>query len=330
MKIDVLKLHFKSPVHWSLGKAESYESSGDVLHSDTIKSALFAAGLQLFGDELFEIDFYSQFRVSSAFPFVGDSYFLPKPLSYHPKVSPAERKKVKRINYLRSDYFEKVLQGDLSIQTEQLVDDHTYKIWEKENTQRVAIDRITHAGVPFYLEKLFPVDPENRGLYFMISGNAKSESDLMDRLQTIANYLGDSGLGLQRSVGNGSFTAELDALELNLPESPCNAGVSLSLYRPLIDEINEVMLESGYYDFTIRGGWMASPEKAEHRSYRKRSVYMFKEGSIFMFPHNDMALVHRGEGQIDLKPDNNKLPSEINHEVWRDGTGLFLPISLKD
>ncbi len=87
------------------------------------------------------------------------------------------------------------------------------------------------------------------------------------------------------------------------------------------------MLESGFYDFMQRGGWIASPEEDEHRSIRKKSVYMFREGSVFGFQENLAALTLRGE-KVDITPDNEKLPFPLNHEIWRDGSGLFLPIKI--
>lgn len=161
-------------------------------------------------------------------------------------------------------------------------------IWISDNTQRVVIDRVNARGVPFYIEKLYAVQPEKRGLYFVVRTNDDSgKTALLNRLELVARLLGENGIGLQKGLGNGCFEVERARLELNLPASDkTNASVSLSLYRPKKDEFSESMLESGFYDFMQRGGWIASPEEDEHRSIRKKSVYMFREGSVFGFQEN--------------------------------------------
>lgn len=323
MTLDIFKLSFTSPLHLSKGKLETYESSEDVLHSDTLKSALFVTALQLYGDSVLEEDFFGQFQVSSAFPYADDAFYFPKPYSFNPSNKPEIRKDLKKIRYVRRDYFERILAGEKKLPETELIDTSDPDIWKSDNTQRVVIDRVNSQGVPFYLEKLYPVQSENRGLYFIVRAK---DAALLDRLEWVARLLGENGIGLQRGLGNGCFEVKRGRLELNLPDN-ANASVSLSLYRPIEGEINTPMLESGFYDFMQRGGWIASPEQDEHRSIRKKSVYMFKEGSVFGFQENPAALTLRGE-KVDITPDNKKLPFPLKHEIWRDGSGLFLPIRM--
>lgn len=323
MTLDIFKLSFTSPLHLSKGKLETYESTEDVLHSDTIKSALFVTALHLYGDSVLAEDFFGQFQVSSAFPYADGAYYLPKPFSFSPGGNPEMRKDLKRIRYVRRDYFERIIAGEKKLSEKELLETSDPDIWKADNTQRVVIDRVSSQGVPFYLEKLYPVQPGKRGLYFIVRAK---DNALIDRLEGIARLLGENGIGLQRGLGNGCFEVERGKLELNLPDT-ANASVCLSLYRPLRSELEKEMLEKGFYDFKQRGGWIASPEQDEHRSIRKKSVYMFKEGSVFGFRENPSGLTIRGE-KVDITPDNGKLPFPLKHEIWRDGSGLFLPIKI--
>ena len=50
-KYQIAKLQFTSPLHLSKGKT-TLDESLDVLHSDTLKSALFVCALDLFGSEI--------------------------------------------------------------------------------------------------------------------------------------------------------------------------------------------------------------------------------------------------------------------------------------
>lgn len=320
MKIHVFKLSFQSPLHLSRGKLNTYESSDDTLHSDTLKSAIFASALQLYGDELLKEDFFEQFQVSSAFPFDGADYYLPKPLSYFPACDNIIRKRLKAARYIRIGYFERLLKGE-KVKPQDVIEAGSPPIWQRDNTQRVVIDRITSRGVPFYLEKLYPVEPETRGLYFMVTA-AKNEEAVLSRLDKVIRLLGENGIGLQRNLGNGRFTATRTVIEVDLPDH-ASASIALSLYAPLPEEFDATVAEKGYYDFMQRGGWIASPASTEHLGIRKQSVYMMKEGSVFPFADNPSALVVRGQ-ILDVTPDYQSL----NHPVWRDGKGVFLPIKI--
>lgn len=318
MKIHVFKLSFQSPLHLSRGKLNTYESSDDTLHSDTLKSAIFASALQLYGDSLLEEDFFEQFQVSSAFPFDGTTYYLPKPMSYFPACDNILRKRLKTARYIHTDCFERLLKGE-KVKPGEVIKAGSPPVWQRDTTQRVMIDRITSRGVPFYLEKLYAVEPETRGLYFMVTA-ANNETALLSRLEKVIRFLGENGIGLQRNLGNGRFIVSRDVLEIALPEQ-ASASIALSLYAPSTEEFNNSVAENGYYDFMQRGGWIASPADMEHLRLRKQSVYMMKEGSVFPFADNPSALVVRGQ-ILDVTPDYQSL----THLVWRDGKGVFLPI----
>jgi|GEM_PF-184437 len=128
----LIRLHFNSPMHLAKGKPGSYDSGFDVLHSDTLKAALFAMAVELFDDEVTEgqtsepakCPFLDGFRISSGFPFWENELFFPKPMGVTfrfsdkkeeektdmEKTEEAKKKKLaKGIRFVGRSIFEKML-----------------------------------------------------------------------------------------------------------------------------------------------------------------------------------------------------------------------------
>jgi CRISPR-associated protein Csm4 len=310
LEFDIIHMSFKSPLHLSRGK-DLYATSDAVLHSDTIKSAIFAAALQS-GDTFFkdkDKDFFDSFWLSSAMPFCGQDYFFQRPLSWE---WDSDNKDLKKITYLNQKDFENALKN----QTNLSLDYSKLSFWEKLQTQRVKIPHELEdsESQPFYLEKLY--FKEGTGLYFIIQTDKTGEEKecFLNNLMGVMRLLGDNGIGLQRNLGNGRFEAKREKLTIEVPSNP-NAVVSFSLYCPQQKEIQENVLKNSFYQLIKRGGWLSSPENEDFISFRKRSVHMFTEGSVFPFSNLDV------KGHVwDLKPEKVDM-----HEVWRDGRSIFLP-----
>ncbi|NUQ23433.1 MAG: type III-A CRISPR-associated RAMP protein Csm4 [Saprospiraceae bacterium] len=319
MKLTTVHFRFRQPVHFSRGKMNTYESSDGVLHSDTIQAALYVAAMQLYGQSVAD-QFKQRVRISSAFPYTPEGYWLPKPLSFNPDDS-AHRKELKKIRYLRAADFEQLLNGNVPAAANLLVHSQP-EIWIPDTTQRVLLDRIDARGVPFYLEKLYPVNRHSdRGLYVIV----QEDGDGFPQLESLFRLLADNGIGLQRGLGNGVFdyVVKKEDLDLNLPQQ-AHTWTNLSLFRPSKEDVSHMKLDDSYYQLLKRGGWIASPEKSIHSSLRKKSVVMFSEGSVLTFDDMTTAtMTYRGEVE-DLQPVWTNFP----HPVWRDGRGIFLPMAL--
>lgn len=335
---NLIKLHFKAPLHISSGK-EEYGSTNEILPSDALKSAIFAASLQLYGDEANE-DFFRDFKVSSAFPFFKDEYFFPKPfvklpfaIKEHQNEEAVEAKMLKKVRYLGKNFFEETLRkGNAendkrglstdNIPKDPFLTDHPDReeiqkqgLFKKEQHPRVAIPPWDSADEtdPFYMEKLY--FRENCGLFFALEAHDES----LKKAKSALRLLADQGIGSDRNVGNGHFTFEEAELSLQVPEDGTHQ-VALSLFCPQKEEINDEFLNNSNYELMKRGGYLASPKKEDFMSYRKKSVFMFSEGSIFP----DYGLNGK---YVDLKPevDNGESP---DHPVWRDGRPITLPIKV--
>lgn len=334
----VVKLKLQSPIHLSTG-ALDYAQGFDILHSDTLKSALFVAARNLENGQI-DGDFFDQFNISSAFPYFRDEYFFPKPFTALPftdaEVKPDEAakltKKQNKIQFLGQSFFEalllcqkKVLQASNYLQggvfvSEKINSSSTDKevfIFKEEIRQHVHIHHYREPGRPtdtFYMERKH-FHPE-AGLFALI----EAEDAVLEKLKVVFRLLGDMGVGNDKSNGNGQFIPEWDTLTLNVPE-PTSSFMNLSLFCPSQSEINRISLDQSSYQLVKRGGgYLASPEKSEHQRFRKRSIYMLSEGSVLRTDE-----IPKGKF-VDLEPqkENGGL---LGHPVWRDGRSVFIPIS---
>ncbi len=325
---SVVKLHFRAPLHLSRGQTDAYDNSEDVLHSDTLKSAIFVATKMLFGDKADE-SFFDGFIVSSAFPFKDDEYFFPKPMiKLNLDFKGAEdlgeskkSKKLKKLTYISNETFEKVIAGEkVTVELSQISKNGRFlfsgkprMVFTSEIQQRLAMPVGDEKdGTPYYVERIYFT--ENSGLYFFIDFG--DNEDKKQKLESALKLLGDEGIGTDKHVGNGIFKPEWTEMNINLPEK-ADSKMLLSLYCPKEKELYEDFLKQSAYQLIKRGGYIASPENLDFLTFRKKSVYMFSEASVFP---EEM----KTEGKkVNLKPDNIK---GLDHDIWRDGNAFVIPI----
>ena len=212
-QVDCVKLRFTAPLHLSRGR-EQFDESAQTLHSDTISAALFVAARQLGAPEPEVLDMLNKVRLSSAFPFLGEEYYFPKPMAPLPfqlKDTPTEKqgKPFKKIRFLGKSWFERAIQGEEAwidkdkhlAQGEYLTDMPGGSMLQKNVTQRVQIqpDQLGDSK-PYYIERLFFT--ENAGLFVLAEWMDNNAKELFHRSFRL---LGDLGIGTDRSVGNGFF-----------------------------------------------------------------------------------------------------------------------------
>ena len=326
--MEIAKLYFTSPLHLSKGKSVLDESF-DVLHADTLKSALFVCALELglvTGDDA--KSFLESFTISSAFPFVEKELFFPKPewisSALTGSLAENDKKKFKKIHFIGQTFFETILDGTLNALDNKCFKETKYytatdigenQPYKSETVQRVVVNRTgEEEPTTFYTERLYFT--EGCGLYFII--------DVPDAKRDIINaalkLLGDNGIGSDKSVGNGQF--EFNGFEpFDFQEAKdAKHQIALSLYCPTETEIkDEAFLNDSAYSLIKRGGYIANPDNFNNSTLRKKSIVMFTEGSVF--PRSKTLV-----GDVkDLKPN---MPT-VEHSIWRDGRALFLPYNLK-
>lgn len=327
MLYRALKLSFTSPLHLSDVRANDYGKSERIIHSDTLVAAIMHTWAFLGKSEWIKEDI--GFCVSSLFPFTNAAentvYFLPKPFCglniSESDIDPDAAKKSKKVLYFDASYFQSALkqveinkidsksfQGkyltDIKIDADFLTSDTRIRIRKPRNDANDA--------EPFYMEQLrFKAGSGMWGIFSF------ENETIQKRVDVAIEYLQDTGLGTDRNVGNGQFTSEWEnKFPLDIG-TPTKYGLNLSLFCPTDQNQLGKMLDSkARYELIKRGGWLSEP----HGSLRKRSVYMFKEGSVFNMPEPTNIL----GGVVDLQPEIIK----NQHPVWRSGKALFIPIAL--
>ncbi|MEC4748354.1 type III-A CRISPR-associated RAMP protein Csm4 [Methylomicrobium sp. Wu6] len=311
------RLKFTAPFHVDSRGNAFYEESSSFIHSDTMSAAILATWALVWPEQITEQARKPSFRLSSAFPYYQDCYFLPRVLSSQAVKLPGERlrdaKKLKKIEWLDSklwlaslndpnwaeqlDLEHGLCQGILAGQSAKM----PKRLWLEEERPRLAMDRQANQaseGQIFNFSRIW--FDEQGGLYFLAVFDDKSSQQ---QFEMILNVLADSGIGADRSNGNGCFTwqpGEIKGLQLAQHER----AIALSLVNPAPSDCQTGWLEDSAYKLVSRGGWVGGS------GFRKQRLRMFAEGSVFPKPLQGRM--------VDVSVD--KLPQK----VYRDGRGFFV------
>jgi CRISPR-associated protein Csm4 len=331
MQAEAIKLRFISPLHIGRGMETDYGKSETVLHSDSLKSALFSVGLKLFPEwENAPDDFFDSFSISSCFPFAGPEYFFPKPLlkrrfEFANTNEHLQAKKSKKIEFLSKQTFESLINNDVTLVDEKCIStdgsflfgtsENVRTIYKTEVQQRVAVPSDSGEETkPYYVDRIF--FNENCGLFFIASFQ---NDEIRKKVFAVLRLLGDQGVGTDKSVGNGQFDFDQDqdveSIEFNIT-TKSNHWIALGLYLPEKTEFESLDLDKSSWQLIKRGGYMGGSSNFSFFSLRKKNIFMFSESSVFAASNCPIGKL------IDLKPDWN----EPMHPVWRDGRPLFLAI----
>ena len=333
MELKVYKLHFTTPLHIGYMR-DDYSISMKTISSDTMTAALTSCLAKM--GETVPDDGDLGFVISDLFPFYQGNestaplFFFPRPfkIKLSDDLSEENAKRVKKVKWLEKSFFEQALSGCALFSNSDIrkIQDGNEEYLCKERitekfvdtagsqpTPRVVVPRNgVDDAVPFYMEKI--IFKDYSGLYFIAEGNTTLLDKAMELLKA-------EGIGTDRNVGNGFFEFEKPTtIDLNITETG-NSIVSLSNYIPSdYEELSSMMQgENLAYEFHRRGGWITTHP---YNSLRKKYVYAFVPGSVFNAA-NASELVIKGK-IVNLKPDN----LNIDHEIWRSGKSIFLPIKL--
>lgn len=343
MKLEAIKLRFGStPLHIGRGSDE-LDKTELVYHSDSLKSAIYSVGVCRF-EQWHDPDyFFRGFSISSCFPFAGDEFFLPRPLIKRRMVFKGVKndlmaKKAKKIEYLSANVFQAFLNSesdDFLVDQTCLTADQSCICEKTESTfreskgqvrkisffrtevqQRVAVpyQGSDEDAIPFYIDRIY--FEEDCGLYFLARF---SDENLRGQVMAAIKLLGAQGIGTDRSVGNGLFDFDInrDCSGFSLSHSGKNdLQLPLGLYLPAREELDTIDLSKSSWTLLKRGGYMGGSADESYRHLRKKSIYMFGEGSVF-----STTLELRGKYE-DLKPDWNPPV----HPVWRCGMPIIITI----
>ncbi|MHA1282315.1 MAG: type III-A CRISPR-associated RAMP protein Csm4 [Promethearchaeota archaeon] len=349
---NVFHIKLLSPLH--LGSLANIENTENIIHSDTIFSALANITGIYFGEKEYSnfiqpfLDGTPSYLISSAFPFIdvrdNPLYLFPKPLLLKDFINeyPENIKDYKKISFISKELFEAFLKKDDDFLREQFLQSNgkikrdnfiqggkiwlseserdlakgIEKLWNLSNNPRVMIDRISRETSIFHYSRVF--FHEKAGLYFMVKIlDDSKKSEIIDQLTLKLNYLSDRGIGGEKSIGNGQFEIKSigdNVIEINEP-SESSYFITLSYFFPAKKNIKNIFSGDVFYELIQRGGWISGT------SYMKKSIKMLSEGSILKNGDN-----RRVYGRIaDLTPQILEKGSVI--KVYRYGYGY--PILIK-
>ena len=319
----LIKLKEMSPLHVGTGK-ENYDFSASHLHSDTLSAALAAMKVRHEGEEGLK-EFMDSFVISSAFPYVGDHFFLPRPLGkIDMKVDDCDeyisRKKLKSIKFIEQDLWKSLVAGkQVIVSISQLKNGFLLsngtgfkQPYKSAVHQRVTVPRSDELDAePFFFDWTF--FDKNAGLYCLIDATGEK----LEELVRLFELLGEYGIGTDKNVGGGKFTVETQSFIM--PEIPdAHDQMLLSLYIPTEDELSFIDLENSRYELCQRGGYMAGSQENDFWHLRKKSVYMLGVGSILK-----TTAVLKGK-VVDLQPADYN--DSRMHPVYRSGKPFVVPV----
>jgi len=312
----VVKLIPKTAFH--IGEDMDLERTEDFIHSDTLFSAMCRISDLYLGKHHYQefikpfIDDNPPFLLSSLFPYVEGIdktiYFFPKPYIFKGFVEkyPKNIKAFKKIRFVSKDIFDAYLQNDDKFLEEQfqtkegqVIEDNLIQgeqawmseserrvipevdnIWSELQEPRVVIDRITKDTSIFHYSRIH--FHKKAGLYLLIKVIEKENAqEILKNILVRLRYLGDTGLGGERSSGCGQFVIKLDdnqnpyQIELADTSRASERFITLSLLLPKEEEIRGgIIKKDSYYEIINRRGWITN------FSYLRKSINMISEGSV--------------------------------------------------
>lgn len=320
---NIIKMKFLTPLHVGVGK-DFFDFSSSDLHNDTLTSALASIKAQRGCSEgIFE--FLSSFSLSSAFPYVGETYYLPKAVGnlkvkVRGKTEYEYRKDLKKIGYIEYPLWTSLAEGkEIEVNSGQI--HHSFLSCSKDFklpyanhvVERVQVPRGEDMDAePFYFDWRF--FNSNSGLYCLTD----AIGDLFSELKTLFEELGEAGIGTDKNIGGGKFVVETSSLRF--PEvADAHSLQLLSLYLPTKEEMEGLSLTTSRYNLFLRSGYMAGSEYESFRHLWKKSVYMFGVGSVFSSSQQLRGKV------VNLQPEWN---DERMHPVYRSGRPFYIPVNL--
>lgn len=322
----IFKLKNLSPLHIGTGK-ENYDFSASQWQSDAISAAL--ASVRAMQGKCDDIrGFLNSFVVSSAFPYINDCLFLPKPqgkisVVVQGKEEHEYRKKLKKIKFIESSLWQELISGKtLVVGSNQLQGEYLLpstetdfaKPMQSQVNQRVSVPRDNNDAQPFFFDWTY--FRNNAGLYFIV----EADEEKIKELKSLMEMLGETGIGTDKNVGGGKFEVEQANIQISNPANT-NASLLLSTYIPTKDELPKLNLINSKYELIRRDGYLAGSSETDFRHLRKKSVYMFNVGSVFSTNEPLKGTI------VDLKPDWN---DERMHPIYRSGKPFVVPVNLKE
>lgn len=289
MKYTLFKLKFTMAVHFGAG---GLTTTSNTLMADTVFSALCTEAVKSGQDPAPLIDAVmgGHLRISDALPYIGDRFYVPKPLAEiitDKEGDSSVKKALKKLSFIPIDSLSAYMSGTMDIDKEARI--LTGNLGQEYLVEKAAVE--TGEETRPYAVDLYRYY-ENSGLYICLG--YERDEDYM-RFYECLRALSYAGIGGKTSAGYGRFVVEsvqpgrrfeerlsgVEALRAE-PQKNWKQYMSLSVSVPAPSEMTGVM-DSANVRVVKRSGWVVPASGAE--SVRKRrDVYMFAAGSVFSEP----------------------------------------------
>lgn len=273
MNYKIYKMIFIQGVHFG---DHSLEKSEITFQADTLFSALCIEALKIDKlDELLESVKEDHLVFSDAFPYMGQEFFIPKPMKKIEQVVQSEdvttRKKFKKLEYIQVSLLDQYLKGQYPINKGSDI-----KKLGVHALKTSASIRGNEEAVP-YRVGIYRFKEEN-GLYIVVGYDSQEILDLFDELFEMLSL---SGIGGKKNSGLGHFDLEIAELpkELNKRLNTKGEVMTLSVSLPTDKELEDVLDDSRYL-LVKRSGFVDSYTYSKEQR-RKKDIYLFKSGSCF-------------------------------------------------
>ena len=271
MKYRLYRLSFPNGLH---AGEHNLDESQSIVRADTLFSALFIEAMKHAdgtAEALLEAARSSSFLISDAFPYIGETEYLPKPMC---RVEVQDRqgdsvikKAFKSLTYIPMNQLNRYMEGKLDA------------LAEKEKLSGLGVhDLKTSAAIAGQEETM----PYHVGAFYFNRGNGLYVIMGMEdtACESLLYSLSYDGLGGKRSSGFGRFVVEAVR---DLDEDPFKGEgslyMTLSTALPAEEELEDA-LKGASWQMLRRGGFVASETYADEQR-KKKDLYVMAAGSCF-------------------------------------------------
>lgn len=305
MEYTGFKLAFSTSVHFGNG---SLENSDNKIYADTIFSALCHEAVKLECiEELVSYVKNEKIKLSDAFPFIGDSYYIPKPMiTIESERNIDDKKKAKKLEFINVNLIDEYLDGSMDIKRESEILSNL----GKSDIITRAVIQANEDTKPYSVGTyLFS---EGAGLYLIVGYRDEDALNMITKLLHSLSYV---GIGGKVSSGLGKFNSEQVKLPVSLTDKIKRAEESssvMSLSVGMCDDMElENVCENSNYILSKRSGFINSSTYSDNL-VKKQDFYLFRAGSVFSRPFKglikDVAIIGK-------------------HPVYRYANPIFMEVS---
>lgn len=309
MEYYIYRLEFQGAVRFGRRALEDAEYT---FGADTLFSALCQEAVKQ-GDGLLEklcrFTAEDELLYSDAFPYMGDAFYLPKPIrrieTAGEQGDSVRKKAYKKLRYLPADDLDRYLRGEYDVLSARSMDELGHF------DMRVSASIRGEEEAKPYRVGVFYYQPGN-GLYVIAGFRDREVMELSDRLM---QSLAAAGIGGRRSAGMGRFHCVREKLPDSIARRLNRDGeayMTLSVSLPREDEMQAALLGAEYL-LHKRSGFVASESYAEEWM-RKKDLYVMATGSCF-------RIRYRGD-VYDVSDRGGR------HPVYRYAKPMFMEVGV--